>query len=66
MDRFSIALIGDAVRALERLQQRTGLKKVDLINRALVVYDLIDEEIRQDKKLILRDTDGGEERIRIV
>jgi hypothetical protein len=66
VERLTVALIGDAVEAVSRLRRRTGLKKVDIINRAVVVYEFIDAEVRQGKVVILRDADGSEERVRII
>jgi hypothetical protein len=65
-ERLTVALIPDAVAAVERVRERTGLKKVDILNRAAQVYEFIDAELRQGKTLVLRDRDGGEERVRII
>jgi hypothetical protein len=65
-ERLTVSLIGDAVAALGKLQRRLGFKKVDILNRAVVVYEFFDAEIRQGKAVILRDADGSEERVRII
>jgi hypothetical protein len=65
-ERLTVGLIGDAVAAVSRLQARSGLKKVDILNRAAIVYEFFDAEIRQGKEVILRDAEGGEERVKII
>lgn len=55
VDRLNIALHDDSAEALAALQDRTGLKKVDLVNRALRLYEFIDYEMREGRELILRD-----------
>ena len=55
-DRVNVALIAEAVEALAKLQERTGLKKVDLVNRALLIYEFVDSELRAgNPKLRLED-----------
>jgi hypothetical protein len=66
VERLTVALVGDAVRALSRIRDRSGLKKVDILNRAIVVYDFIDAELRDGKQIVLRDKDGREERVRLI
>lgn len=64
--RFTVTLVPDGVMALANLQKRTGVKKVDVINRAVVVYELFDRAVRDQKTIILRDKYGNEEIVRIV
>lgn len=66
MERLTVNLIDDAVEAVARIQSRSGLKKVDVLNRAAVIYEFIDAEIRQGKEVILRAADGTEERVKIL
>ena len=64
--RLTIALIPDADSALDRLCEATGLKKVDVINRAIQVYEAIDDEQRAGKTWLVRDSVGNEERVRFL
>ena len=64
--RTTVGWIPDAAAALERLEQRTGHRRTDVINRAVQIYDFIDAELRAGKALIFRDPAGGEERVRLL
>lgn len=65
-ERVNVALITDASQALAKLQERTGLKKVDVVNRAVQLYELIDAEIREGGQVLLRAQDGELHRLRIL
>ncbi|MEV6911154.1 hypothetical protein [Amycolatopsis sp. NPDC051071] len=65
VDRVNVALIAEAVDALGKLQERTGLKKVDLVNRALLIYEFVDAELRDGKQVVLRDADGQDQLVKI-
>ncbi|MEV0677538.1 hypothetical protein AB0I60_13550 [Actinosynnema sp. NPDC050436] len=64
-DRVNVALIAEAVEAIGKLQERTGLKKVDLVNRALLVYEFVDAELRAGNQVVLRDPDGRDQLVKI-
>jgi hypothetical protein len=66
VSRVNVALIPDAALALEQLRQRTGMKQVDLVNRALQVYEFIDAEQRAGNTLILRAADSREQSVRFL
>jgi Ribbon-helix-helix protein, copG family len=57
-DRLSVTLLPKVVGQLDRLQDRTGLSKTDVINRAISIYDFIDEQTREGRTLLLRNSDG--------
>ncbi|MCQ4043054.1 hypothetical protein ACFOSC_13505 [Streptantibioticus rubrisoli] len=65
-ERFSITLIGAAVRALAALTAATGLSKTDAINRSVQVYGFLAQQMADGKELLLRDKDGTTERVHIV
>ncbi|MFI9812187.1 hypothetical protein [Saccharothrix variisporea] len=65
VERVNVALIAEAAAALGELQARTGLKKVDLVNRALLVYEFIDAELRAGNNVVLRDPDGRDQLVKI-
>jgi hypothetical protein len=59
-DRITVALIPRAVAELQRLQDRTGMSKTDLVNRAISLYEFITEQIAAGQDLLLRDKKAGE------
>jgi len=66
VDRVNVALIIESAEAMEKLRKRTGLKKVDIVNRALQLYEFIDAEIRAGKKLVVRDSEGIDQLVKII
>ncbi|ALG11724.1 hypothetical protein [Kibdelosporangium phytohabitans] len=65
VERANVALIPEAAQAIDKLQQRTGLKKVDLVNRALLIYEFIDAEMRGGSQILLRDSEGRDQLVKI-
>jgi hypothetical protein len=59
-DRITISLIPQAAEHLQLLQDRTKWSKTDLVNRAITLYEFIEDQIRQGQDLILRDRETGE------
>ncbi len=62
-DRVTVALIPKAVEDLQRLQDRTGLSKTDIVNRAISVYEFVDAQVLAGNDLIIRDRKTGETQI---
>jgi len=54
VERFTVSLIQDAVRAMTNLQARTGYSKVDIINRALQIYEFMDLNQREGATFYIR------------
>ena len=44
---------------LQRLQDRTGLSKTDIANRAITLYEFIDTQIRTGRDVLIRDNEAG-------
>ncbi|MEV0313531.1 hypothetical protein [Nonomuraea fuscirosea] len=65
-DRVNVALVAEAAQALQKLQRETGLKKVDVVNRALTLYAFIDEELRAGGRLVIRDAEGNDQLVKIL
>jgi hypothetical protein len=66
-ERITVALIPKAVAELQNLQDRTNLSKTDIVNRAISLYDFVDQELRAGRDLLIRDATTGEtERIRLL
>lgn len=54
-ERITVALIPKAATDLQTLQDRTGLSKTDLANRAISLYKFIEEQIRGGREVLIRD-----------
>lgn len=50
-ERINVALTPDACEAMNLLQERTDLKKVDLVNRALMLLEFVESELRKGREL---------------
>lgn len=59
-DRITIALIPKAGDDLLRLQARTSLSKTDVVNRAITLYEFVDERTRAGQEILIRDTQTQE------
>ena len=59
-ERITVALIPKAAADLQSLQERSGLSKTDLVNRAISLYEFIDAQIREEKEVLIRDPDKNE------
>ncbi len=60
VDRITVALVRKAGEDLQNLQDRTGLSKTDIVNRAITLYEFIDSQDRQGRDLLIRDKASGE------
>ncbi len=54
-ERITVALIPKAASDLQSLQERSGLSKTDLVNRAISLYEFIDAQLREGKEVLIRD-----------
>ena len=59
-ERITVALIPKAAEDLQQLQDRTGLSKTDLTNRAITVYEFLDAQLSAGNDVIIRDRQTGE------
>jgi hypothetical protein len=64
--RFSVGLIRQAQDALDSLVRRHGYGRVDAVNRALVIYALIDNQIESGRKIVFRDPETQEEEVLLI
>lgn len=51
---------------MARLVERTGMSKVNVVNRALQIYDYIEAETQQGTQLLLRRPDGEVQTLKIL
>ncbi|MFC5057023.1 hypothetical protein [Saccharothrix xinjiangensis] len=63
--RVNIALVRESARALAKLQDDTGLKKVDIVNRAIQLYEFIAGELKDGRQVVVRGDDGQEVLVKI-
>jgi hypothetical protein len=59
-ERITVALIPKAASDLQSLQERSGLSKTDLVNRAISLYEFIDAQLREGKEVLIRDPGKNE------
>lgn len=50
-----VPLIPKAGDRLQRLQDRTSLSPTDLLNRAIICYEFVDERQRAGQEILIRD-----------
>ena len=62
-ERITVALIPKAAADLQQLQDRTGYSKTDIANRAITLYEFIDEQIRAGRDVLIRDNATKETQI---
>ncbi len=67
VERITVALIARSAEDLHRTQERTGMSKTDIVNRALTLYDYIDDRLASGSELLIRNSETGEtERIKLL
>jgi hypothetical protein len=59
-ERITVALIPKASADLAHLQDRTGLSKTDIANRAISLYEFIDTQLREGREVLVRDPETKE------
>ena len=59
-DRIAVTLISKAMEDLRLLQERTSLSKTDLTNRAITLYEFVDDQLRSGHDIIARNQATGE------
>jgi hypothetical protein len=64
IDRMTISLIPRTVKELEQLQEKTGLSKTDIVNRAISLYAFVTEQMEAGQQLALRDPES--ERLQLI
>jgi hypothetical protein len=62
---INIALIPQAAADLARTHKRAGLSEVDIINRAITLYDFVDDELVSGAELLIRRADGSTFRVEL-
>lgn len=60
---ISVSLIPAVRGDLQRLQNRTGLSKTDVVNRAISLYEFLEAQLHDGHDLMVRDNRTGETRV---
>lgn len=58
-ERITVGLIIKAAEDLRNTQERTGLSKTDIVNRAVSLYEFIDAAQSSGDEIILRRKSSG-------
>lgn len=60
LDRVTVNLVRRASEALQRVSDRTGDTKTDCLNRAVQIYDYLDEITSQGGDIYIRESKDSE------
>lgn len=61
-DRVTVALIPKVGEDLKRLEDKTGMSKTDLVNRAITLYQFVEAQLGAGQDFLVRDRATGETR----
>lgn len=59
-DRITIGLLPRVSEGLQRLQDETSMSKTDIVNRAVTMYEFIEDQLRAGRDLLIRDSETQE------
>jgi len=59
-DRITIGLLPKVSEGLQRLQDKTSMSKTDIVNRAITMYEFIEDQLRVGRDLLIRDSETQE------
>ena len=59
-ERVTVGLIPKVTTELQQLQNRTGLSKTDVVNRAISLYEFLEGRMSSGDDLLLRRRDSSE------
>jgi hypothetical protein len=66
-ERITVALAAKAAGDLRLTQERSGLSKTDVVNRALSLYEFVDSRLAAGDEIMVRNRDSGDlELIRLL
>ena len=66
-ERVTVALVSRAADDLRSTQERTGLSKTDVVNRAVSLYEFVDSHLAAGDEFMIRRKDSGDlELIRLL
>ena len=62
-ERITVALIPRVSADLQKLQDRTGQGKTDIVNRAITLYEFVEAQLSAGHELIVRNHVTGENQL---
>jgi hypothetical protein len=63
INRITVGIIPKVWVELQQLIARTRFNRTDVVNRAISIYAMVDENVRNGNELIFRDPKTGKERV---
>jgi hypothetical protein len=63
INRITVGIIPKAWTELLRLMANTKFNRTDVVNRAISVYAMVDDNMREGYELVFRDPETGKERV---
>ena len=58
-ERINVALVPEVIEELKLLQDRTRLSRTDITNRAITLYEFIDQQLRAGREVLIREKCTG-------
>jgi hypothetical protein len=58
-ERINVALVPEVMEELKILQDRTRLSRTDITNRAITLYEFIDQQLRSGHEVLIREKCTG-------
>ena len=65
-ERITVSLIAKASDELRNLQDRTGLSKTDIVNRAISLYEFVEAAVAAGDELVIMHGNGELHRIKLL
>jgi hypothetical protein len=65
-ERITVALTPKGAAELLRAQERNGLSKTDVVNRAIGLYEFVDSEASAGSDLMIRTREGEKMLIKLI
>jgi hypothetical protein len=59
-ERITVALVARSATDLQSAQDRTGMSKTDIVNRAISLYEFVDAKLTEGCELIIRNPETGQ------
>lgn len=65
-ERITVGLVPKTTEELKELQERTGLSKTDIVNRAITLYAFMEAQLQAGRELLVRRDSGEVELVRFL
>jgi hypothetical protein len=64
-EHITVILIPEAERDLQQLQDRTGLSRTDIVNRAITLYEFIEAQLAEGYDLLIHEHTGKVQKVEL-